>query len=338
LNEEIAELERKLESDTSYQEEVRATVVRVKDLQPESFRHFIELSGKVEAEEEVYVSPEMNGKVERIYVKEGEKVSRGQLLMLLDTDVTEKSINEVETNLELLRKLYEKQKNLWDQDIGSEVQYLQAKSNMESAEARLASLKEQLDMARVTAPFGGVIENVAVKQGDIAMPGGRHIHLVNLRNLSIETSVSENYLNDIREGEQVEVEFPSYPDMERVLPVKRVGSVIDNLSRTFEVELELDNPDEKIKPNQLASLRIMDFSTDSALIVPSIIIKQDTRGYYLYKVLDGEEGLEAEKVYVVPGRSYSDQTMVVEGIEPGMKIIVDGYNLVSDGTSVRIVD
>lgn len=337
LNKKIAELEEKLESDTAYVEEDRATVIRIKEVMPEQFNHYIEISGKVESEEEVYISPEMSGKIENILVKEGEKVRKGQLLMSLNTDVTEKSIKEVKTNLELLTQLYEKQKNLWEQNIGSEVQYLQAKTNKESAEARLASLQEQLDMARVRAPFGGIIENVAVKPGDIAMPGGRHIHLVNLQDLSIITNISENYLNAIMEGEEVEVKFPAYPDMVKTLPIKRVGSVIDNASRTFEVELTFKNPDEKIKPNQLASLKIIDFSSDSALVVPSIIIKQDTKGYYVYKVIEGVEQAEAEKAYVVTGRSAGDQTMIREGIEPGTKVIVEGYNLVTDGSDVRVV-
>lgn len=337
LNKKIADLEEKLESDTAYEAEDRATVIRIQEVRPEEFNHYIKVSGKVEPEEEVYVSPEMNGKIENIMVKEGEKVKKGQLLMSLNTDVTEKSIKEVETNLELLTQLYEKQKNLWEQNIGSEVQYLQAKANKESAEARLASLQEQLDMARVRAPFGGIIEDVAVKLGDMAMPGGRHIHLVNLQDLSIITSISENYLNAIREDEEVEVEFPAYPDMKLMLPIKRVGSVIDNASRTFEVELEFKNPEEKIKPNQLASLRIIDYSTDSALVVPSIIIKQDTKGYYVYKMIESEGKAEAEKIYVVTGRSSGDQTMIEEGLEPGTKVIVEGYNLVTDGSDVRVV-
>lgn len=337
LNKKIADLEEKLESDTAYEAEDRATVIRIEEVKPEQFNHYIEVSGKVEPEEEVFVSPEMNGKVEQIFVTEGDRVKAGELLMRLNTDVTEKSIKEVKTNLELLTKLYEKQENLWEQNIGSEVEYLQAKTNKESAEARLASLQEQLDMAQVTAPFGGVIDDVAVKQGDIAMPGGRHIHLVNLQDLSIISSISENYLNAIKEDEVVEVEFPAYPDMKLMLPIKRVGSVIDNASRTFEVELEFKNPEEKIKPNQLASLRIIDYSTDSALVVPSIIIKQDTKGYYVYRMTESDDQQEAEKVYVVPGLSSGDQTMIEEGLEPGLKVIVEGYNLVTDGSDVRVV-
>lgn len=336
-NDKIAELEEMLEQDTAFDTSERATVVRVQEIQPRNFSHFIKVSGKVLAEEEAFISPEMNGQIEEVLVKEGQRVSGGQLLVSLNSEVTEKSIAEVETNLELLNSLYEKQKNLWDQNIGTEVQYLQAKTNKESAEARLATLQEQLEMSKIRAPFSGIVEDIMVKNGEMAMPGARLLHLVNLRDLSIESDISESYLNDIREGEKVEVEFPTFPGMKKMLPIIRVGSVIDNMSRTFEIELELKNPDEKIKPNQLAELRINDFSADSALVIPSITIKQDISGYYVYQIQQRNSETIASKLYLTPGRSAEDLTMVTEGLKPGMRIITEGYNLVKDGTRVSIL-
>lgn len=333
-NEQIESLKQQLEASPMAAEEPEGTVVRVQQLSPEPFAHYIQISGKVIAEEEAFISPEMNGQIEKIHVEEGQRVVKGQKLISLNTDLTQASIKEVETNMELLQKLYEKQKELWGNNIGSEVQYLQAKTNLESAAARLATLEEQLDMASVTAPFNGIVEDVMVKEGEMAMPGGRMIHLVNLKNLSIEADVSEAYLNDIRKGEKVEVEFPTYPGMLKELPIQRVGSVIENLSRTFQVELALKNPDEKIKPNQLAVLKVNDFYSEEALVVPSIIVKQDITGYYVYRVADGI----AEKIYVTPGHSAAEMTMIDEGLETGMEIIVDGFNLVKSGSRVRIVN
>ncbi len=337
FNEKIAELEAQLQSDSANLDEELGTVVRIKELAPQEFSHFIKVSGKVIAEEEAFISPEMNGQIDEIYVDEGQNVQKGQLLISLNTDVTEKNIKEVKTNLELLTKLYEKQKELWDQNIGTEVQFLQAKSNKESAEARLATLEEQVEMARIRAPFSGIVEDIMVKEGEMAMPGSRMLHLVNLYDLSIESDISENYLNDIREGERVEVKFPTFPEMEKMLPIKRVGSVIDNMSRTFQIELELKNQDGRIKPNQLAELRVNDFSDEDALVVPSIMVKQDVSGHYVYHVKESEEGPVAEKVYVIPGRSSEDQTMIEEGLEAGMRIIVEGFNLVKDGTRVNVL-
>jgi RND family efflux transporter MFP subunit len=176
-----------------------------------------------------------------------------------------------------------------------------------------------------------------VKEGEMAMPGARLVHLVNLTTLSIEADVSESYLNDIRVGEEVDVEFPTFQGMKKQLPIVRVGSVIDNMSRTFQLELALQNPNEKIKPNQLAVLKINDFVSENALVVPSIIIKQDITGYYVYVAETKDGKTKAVKKYIVPGRSAEEFTMVNKGLEPGMKVVVEGFNLVKDGTEVKIL-
>ena len=338
ISEKIESLEEKLSVDTS-EVEIYKTVVKIAKLENSSFSHYISVSGKAEAVEEAFISPEMNGQIRKIHVKEGEYVKKGQTLITLNTDVIEKSIAEVQAGLSLSEKMYEKQKNLWEQEIGSEIQYLQAKTNYESAKARLASLQEQLAMGSIEAPFAGIVENISSKEGELASPGMPVLHLVNLHNLKVEANVSESYLSSIKEGEEVELSFPSYSGISLEVPIIRVGSVIDDLSRTFIVEVRIDNRNQKIKPNQLALMKINDFHSDDALVVPSIIIKQDITGYYLYKVAKNNEGLEvASKVYVKPGLSYGDQTMITEGLKEGMKIIVDGYNLVKTGSPIEIIE
>lgn len=337
LNKKIDVLQAKLDSISGPGDTDQGTVVYTKEMEYEAFSHFIFVSGKVEAVEEAMVSPEINGQIKTIHVSEGQRVKKGQLLVSLNTDVTEKSIKEVKTSLELTEKLYEKQKELWDQEIGTEVQFLQSKSAYESTLARLETLEEQLDMARVKAPFSGIVENIMVKEGELAMPGGRLLHLVNLSNLKIKARISENYLNSIHPGDKVDVEFPATPDKSVSLNINRIGSVIENMSRTFEVELKMSNPGEKIKPNQLATMKLIDFSTDKAFVVPSIILKQDITGYYLYHVKTEGENTVASKIYVTPGRSAVENTMIEKGIKPGMKIITDGYNLVKDRTPVSVL-
>ncbi len=338
INKKIHALEVQLEEmDTSQQENYR-TVVRVKDMEPEAFDHYITVNGLVKAEEEAFISPEISSQIEKIYVDDGDHVRKGELLVRLNTDVTDKSIQEVKTNLELATKVYQKQKDLWEQKIGSEVQYLQAKNNMESLEARLQTLQEQKQMAEIRAPFNGEVNDVSLKTGEMAMPGVHIMHIVNLKHLKLDADLSEAYINDVREGEEVIVEFPSFPGMKMNIPISRVGRVIDPDSRTFPVELKINNPDEKIRANQLATMKINDFHADSAFVVPSIIIKQDTRGYYLYEAVMAEDGLIADKLYVEPGRSYQDQTMITSGIKTGMQIIVDGYNLVKNGTDIKLAN
>ncbi len=333
----IIDLEAKLQSDSILDKSEEGTLVKVKEIEAEKFEHHILVSGKVKAKEEAMISPEMSGQIKAIHVKEGQRVRKGQLLISLNTDLTEKSIKELKTRLSLLVKLYEKQKELWDQKIGTEVQYLQAKANKESAEASLETLKEQIDMGAIKAPFDGIVEEVFAKTGELAMPGGRLLYLVNLKKLKINSNVSESYLNSIHKGDMVEIYFSAIPDYKRNLPISRIGSVIEDMSRTFQVEINMDNSDERIKPNQLASMKLQDFFSEKAFVVPSIIVKQDITGYYIYQAVKSASGIFAEKLYVVPGRSSADMTMIESGVETGMKVIVEGYNLVKNGIPVKII-
>ena len=333
----ISELEAKLESDSLNEKVEEGMVIVVKEMQSENFEHFILVRGKVEAIEEAMVSPEMNGQIKKIHVKEGQRVKKGQLMISLNTDLTEKAIKEVKTSLRLLVKLYDKQKELWDQKIGTEIQYLQAKTNKEAAEASLETLKEQLAMGKVKAPFDGIVEEIMAKTGELAMPGGRLLYLVNLKKLKVNSDISETYLNKIHENDMAEINFSASPDYELKLPITRIGSVIENKSRTFQVEINMDNLEEEIKPNQLASIKLQDFFSEIAFVVPSIIIKQDITGYYVYQAVNSDKGMLAQKVYLTPGRSSSDMTMIDSGVEEGMKIIIEGYNLVKNGTPVKII-
>jgi len=333
----ISELEAKLEADSLPQKAIVGTSVYVKEMLNEEFEHHIQVSGKVEAIEEAFVSPEMSGQIKKIHVSEGQRVKTGQLLISLNTDLVDKSIIEVKTRLTLLDKLYEKQSELWEQNIGTEIQYLQAKTNKESAEAGLETLKEQLEMASIRASFDGIVESIMVKEGELAMPGGRLLHLVNLDKLKILAGVSEIYLNNIHKGDTATISFSATPDYKIFLPINRTGIVIDNMSRTFQVELLMNNKNEWIKPNQLAIMNLQDFASEKAFILPSIIIKQDIKGSYVYKVEEGTAGPTASKVYIQPGHSSADMTMIDSGIKQGMKIIVEGYNLVKNGSPVKII-
>ena len=336
INQKISNLEDKLEQESLADLEGQKTLVVLDQIQYRDFAHYITISGTVSPLQEASISPEINGQVRKIHVKEGQRVRQGDLLVSLRTDVTDASIREVKTGLELASRMYEKQRELWEQRIGSEIQYLQAKNNKESLEARLSILEEQLGMASITAPFGGIVDKIQIKEGELAVPGMQLLYLVNLTRLKITADISESYLRDVEKGEMVEIDFPSFPEMTKNLPIVRVGNVIDNKSRTFEVEVWYDNANEKIKPNQFVNIKINDYKTNEGLVVPSILIRQDIQGYYLFIVSGDGSNMTAEKVYVTPGRSYMEETMVEEGLEPGQKVIVKGYNLVKNGTEIRI--
>lgn len=332
LHKEIQELESQI---TDSAEMDNAVLVRLKDIQPEEFNHFIVMAGNVEAVEYAWISPEINGQIKEIHVHEGQRVNKGQLLISLNTDVTESSIAEVKTGLELATKLYEKQKSLWEREIGSEIQYLESKNAMESAKARLNTLEAQLEMAKIRAPFSGIVNDILPKKGELASPGMPVLELVNLDDIAVKADIAEVYLGKVKKGEMVEVNFDVLPNLKLKAPVYRVSSVIDKQNRTFEIEVRLNNRDNQIKPNMIATVRVNDFHSEEARVVPSIIIKQDIKGFYMFKGVNQGDGLKAAKIYVEPGHSYEDETMIDKGIEFGDRIIVEGYNLVSSGTRIR---
>lgn len=337
LNQKIATLENKLKTlDPAGDEAIDRIPVEVQEISLESFSHYIQVSGSAEAVKEAFISPEMAGQIREIYVKEGDHVTKGQLLAKLNSDITESSIADLEYSLALATTVYEKQSRLWANGIGSEIQYLNAKNSKETLEQKLVTLKAQLDMAMVKSPVNGIVDVVSRKVGEMAMPGAQFMQVINLEEIYINADVSEVYLGQISEGETVNVEFPVYPDMSLNVPIYRKGNIINPNNRTFPIQLKISNPDHKLKPNILAVINIRDFSADSAIVVPSATIKQDMTGSYLYTLIQDGDKLVAKKEYITPGKFYQDKTMVTDGIKPGEKVIVQGYNEVSDGTQVYI--
>lgn len=312
------------------------TAVYVQKIKPEPFNHYIEVNGNVQPIEDAFISPDVSGQIKNIVVAEGQYVKRGQLLATLNTEVAQSSIQEIKTNLELAKTQFEKQKELWDQQIGSEMQFLEAKNRMESAQARLKTLNAQLDMARLTAPFDGIVDDILKKEGELAMPGVQIMHLVNINKMKIYANISEAFLNDIHENDKVIVEFPALPDVKITVPIYRIGTVINNQNRTFTMELRIDNQGKKIKPNIISTIKITDFSADSAISIPSIIIKEDRKGKFIFITEKAEEYPVAKKVYIETGLSYKDRTMVIKGLSSGQEVITSGYTLVTDNTPLEI--
>lgn len=334
LNKKITESELKLASIQN--DDDKGTPVNVSEMIYSPFNHYVEVNGSVEAINAAFISPEINGQIKEIYVKEGQKVSSGQLLIRINSSITENSIKEVETALELATIVYEKQKQLWDKNIGSELDFLSAKNNKESLESKLNTLEAQADMAMIKAPIDGIVDVVAVKEGELAIPGMLLIQLVDLSNLYINADISEAFITKIKKGDLVNLEFPSYPEISMDVPVYRIGNTVKSANRTFIVQLKISNPNNILKPNVLAKIKINDFSLEKALALPSLIIKQDMNGSYVF-VVNGEGFNKAKKVYIETGKSYMDLTMVTSGLSEGEQVIIQGYNQVSDGTLVNIL-
>ena len=336
LNSKIKDL-KELLADSLNNDLKHKILVSTKEIQPAEFNHFIDVKGIVEAVEDAFISPQMSGQIKAIYVNEGDRVKKGDILVSLNANVTDKGIEEIKTALELATTTYLKQKELWEQKIGSEIQYLQAKNAKESLEGKLETLKAQKEMSMIFAPFDGIVDQVYQKVGELGTPGMRIMQLVNLSDLYINAAISEDYVAVIHEGEMVEVSFPSYPEIAMVAKIHRTGNVINNQNRTFEIKLKIKNTDEKLKPNMLSILKINDFSAKNALVVPSIVIKQDIKGKYIYKAIkNAEERLIATKTYVETGMSYNGFSMIEKGISQGDNIITEGYNIVTDGSEIRV--
>lgn len=334
----VADLEAELKNENNDSEAVALLPVEIKEMTPEFFARYFEVTGVIEALKDAYISPEINGQIHNIRVQRGSRVKKGDMILKLNTDVIEKSVIEIETSLELAKRIFSKQEELWEQNIGSEVQYLEAKNAMESLQARLATLNKQMEMAQVTAPFSGIIDDIMVKEGELASPGIPLVHLVNLSGMRVSANISEAYLSSLSKGDQVELRFPAYPEDLIKADVTRLGEVIDPQTRTFTLEVELKNPGEKLKPNMLTSVRVQDFKNNNSLVVPSNILRQDFNGTFLFRISDDNGSFKAQKIYVKRGITVQDRTMITEGLSAGDLVITKGFNLVSEGSAVKVIN
>lgn len=335
LKTEIKALEEDLKNNGMSDAEFKI-LVSVKKIKAENFEHFHNVNGIVEAVKEAYISPEIGGTIQSIKVVEGQRVKQNELLAVVNSRVIRSSISELKNSLKLADTLFEKRAGLWKKNIGSEIQYLEAKNQKESLANKIKTLNEQLSMTLIRAPFDGIIDNIDKKKGELAVPGLPIMQIVDISNVYIKADVSEAYLSSVKVGDESTITFPSYPSILRKGNIIRVGIVINPQNRTFQVTLKLTNSNEMLKPNIVAVLELRDFSEAKAVIVPSIIVKNDSEGSYLYRLKNSETGSIAEKIYVNSGKVNRDMIMIRSGIEFGDEIIMKGYNLVKNGSLVKI--
>ena len=311
----------------------RAVKVITQTLEPQSFEHYFEVQGVVQTDQNVMVTPEFNGTIKQVKVKIGQPVKEGTILAIIDTEVIQKNINELKTALDLAKTLYEKQEKLWNQKIGSEIQYLEAKNRKESLENKMAVLKAQMEKAIITAPFTGIVDEVFQKEGEMATPMMPLLRIVNIENLYIEADISEDYLVKVKPNVKVMVEFPSL-SMSLESAVSRIGQNINPGNRTFKVQLDIKNPEGILKPNLIAKVHIRDLSVDSALIAPSSIIQQDAQGKEFVFVVD-ESSQTAVKTEIESGLSYKNKTQIVKGLQAGKQLILKGARGIKDGQIIQ---
>lgn len=337
LNDKIKELETQMSDSGAVATNSQKVKVKTEELKPQSFSHYFDATGDLESIDEAFISPEISGQITSIKVKEGDRVKKGQVLARLNSEVIERSIDELKTQLNLAETLFNKQQELWNKQIGSERQYLESKANFESLQNKLKTLNAQYEMTILRSPINGFVEEIALKDGEMASPGMRFMQIVNLDQLYITSKISEAYLSVIKEGEMVEVTFPSYPELIINEPIYRVGNVINNNNRTFLVQVKVNNVAGKLKPNLLANIRINDYNSENGIVVPTILIKEDLKGSFVYVAEKQSGNWVATKKYITIGHSYRDKSEIVSGLSVTELIITDGYNNVSNGSVLEII-
>lgn len=342
LNASIAALEKDLTAQGAGTTQ-QAVVVTIAPVVAQDFNHFIEIQGKVESESVSFVTPRAGGgQVKAVFVKRGDRVKKGQILLQLDNSLIKQSVAAATQNIEtvkaqaaLAKSVYEKQKNLWEQNIGSEIQLLTAKTNAEALGSQLKAAMEQLGMAKdqlsytsVRSDVDGVAEEVNVKVGEIFMGAGQ-LKVVNTDRLKLTSQVPENYAGKIKVGTDVSLIFP---DLNKTMDTKLtvVGNVIDPLSRSFFVEAKLPvNKD--FRPNQLAQVKIKDYTKKNAISIPINIVQNDDKGKFVYVAATENGKLVARKRPVTIGEFYANSIEILSGINAGEQVVIEGYQSLFDG-------
>lgn len=305
------------------------------------FNHYLELQGAVNTRQNVLLYPEVPGILERVLVKEGNKVKKGQLLAVIKDGGMSQQLQQLESQAALSQTVFERQERLWAQKIGSEIEFLQAKTNYTSQKNAVEQLKNQLEKTNITAPFDGTIDVVYKEEGTVVAPGqGAEVfRILNLDNMYVEAEVPENYVSSITKGKKVQVHFPILGKT-ITSSVRQVGNFINPNNRSFKVEIDVPNPKKDIKPNLTVQLKINDYQNKNAVLLPQSIISENAQGeQYIYVVVDKQNNGEAtaQKVLIETGKTQGDIIEVLAPLSSQVEYIQEGARTVHNGQKVKIV-
>ncbi len=332
LDEKIKSLEAKIaETDTTAAKE--GELVAVTDIVTQPFTHYIEVQGKIDADENVVVTPQMPGVIDAVYVTVGQSVTKGQVLAQLDNDAMQKNIETLESQLSFANDVYLKQKALWDQKIGSEIQFLSAKNNVESLQKSIDAAKEQMAMSQLVSPIQGVVDAVDIKTGQIGSPGFQGIRVVNMNSLKAKGEVSESHSAVVADGDNAKIIIT---DLNKEIDTRLTfaSRVINPQSRTFSVEAKLAS-DASLKPNMIAVIKIADYEVPEAIVVDLNMIQHSSDAHFVF-VASEEGGKKVAKRRTVEiGQSYNGLVEITSGLKPGDKVITAGYLNLIEGQSIQ---
>jgi RND family efflux transporter MFP subunit len=333
LKDQVAKLEADIAKlDTSASKEEKAKLVSLAPIATSTFTHYIDLQGKVDAVNISYVTPRNGGgQVKALYIKQGDMVKKGQLLLKLDDVLIKKQIDQAKIQLNYAKDIYQRRQNLWDEKIGSEVDLISAKNNVDLAQKQLDLLNQQLELTSVYADVAGVAEDVTVRVGEL-FSGNNQIKIVNIDDLKVTTQVPENYIDKVKKGDHVKITFP---DLNKTIDatITLAGKIIDMNGRSFYVEAHLPT-DKDLKPNQVARVQIQDYNNNKAIAIPVNTLQTDDKGKYVLVATKENNKMVARKKPVTVGLPYADKIEVTSGLQPGDEIITDGYQSLYDGQAI----
>lgn len=334
LKKERAQLDQKIrdiESKLSANAPRKATPVSVLEMQTAHFESYVEVQSQIVGDENVLATSQAPGVITQVLVHAGQKVAKGQVLAILDAASIEQQVKATDVQLTLLKSLYEKQKNLYAQEIGSEVQLLQAKTQYESTLKQKEALQAQRNMYRIVSPISGTIDNVPVKVGDMVNPGMVGIRVVSFENLKAEANLGENYLGKVHTGDKVNLVFPDIHDSINT-KLSYVARQVDPISRAFLVQVRLGNQ-KNFYPNMSCKMKISNYENPKALVVPVQVIQNTAQGEMVYVV----DGNKAKSVYIETGKNSNGLVEVLKGLNPGDRVIIEGFEDVDNGEPVSVM-
>lgn len=315
----------------------KAVPVEVMDLNSNPFSHFTSVYGEVESDQDVNMNPKAMGVVRKVNVNEGQRVAKGQLLAQIDNEMVQKRLKEAKDSYQFIKTIFEKQKGVWEKNVGSEVDYLKAKNDKEGMENRLAILNEELSNMKITAPFSGVIDKVYIKEGETASPSVPAFHIVSESNLKIKSDIAESVAGKLKKGDKATIFFPDLELDTLTLAITAIAQSIDRVNRTVSVYVDLPKSVySKVKPAMLATVRFKTAQIDNAITLPTNYIQQEgTTDYVLVAMRNDKQKLVAKKKIIVKGKSFNGVTEIIGGLKTDDKIITVGYENVREGDLIK---
>jgi RND family efflux transporter MFP subunit len=331
----IAELEKEVQASTGDSSEQKVEIVTIGKPLVKTFQHFLEVQGKVDSDENSGISAKAPGVITDVRVQRGDRVVRGQVLIQLDDAVMRQGMAELKNTWELANTVYLKQKKLWDQKIGTEIQYLTAKNNKESLDRKERTMEEQIDMYRIKSPINGTVDEVVPKIGETVAPGLPLVRVINLDKSKVVAEVSESYASKIHAGDEVMVRFPD-ENKEIKSKIRVVSQAINPTNRTFTVELALNSKEVVLHPNMIVIVRINDYKKDKAVVIPVNIVQKDEKTTFVYVAVPKGNKYAAGKKVIQTGSAYGDEVEILSGLNAEDNVITGGYQNVTDGQDIEV--